>query len=470
MISPQIQNHIDTLWESEIVPTLSKYIEIPNKSPAFDDDWEAHGYMDEAIQLLESRIPIFGIKNLTHRIVQLEGRTPLLLVDVAATDDTQGNILLYGHYDKQPEFVGWRENLGPWKPVLENGRLYGRGGADDGYALFGCLAAISAVETQDLPHPRCLILIEGCEESGSFDLPFYLEALKSDIGKPDLLICLDAECGNYDQLWLTTSLRGLISGTLTVDVLTEGVHSGGAGGIVPSSFRILRELLSRIEDVHSGEMLPYVNCAIPAWVEQQSNNLVAAIGNTVLERYPWSGKTNPASEDLVQLVTRNSWEASMAVTGLGGAPDPKYAGNTLRPFTSAKIAIRTAPLVDAKVAAEKLKHILENHPPYDASVSFDIDAAESGWCSPVNPAWLEEALQTASQQTFGQPMLKMGTGGTIPFMTMLGKTFPDCNFVVTGVLGPHSNAHGPNEFLDIETGKKVTGCIAHLVARAAVEL
>ena len=470
MISKQTQTFVNGLWDEEIVPTLSKYIEIPNKSPIFDPDWEKNGYMEEAVRLFESRIESFNIKNLTHRIVRLDGRTPLLLVDVAATEDTRGNVLLYGHYDKQPEFVGWREDLGPWKPVITDGRLYGRGGADDGYALFGSLAAIAAIQAEDLPHPRCLILIEGCEESGSFDLPYYLEALEEDIGAPDLLICLDAECGNYDQLWLTTSLRGVISATLTVEVLTEGVHSGGAGGIVPSSFRIMREILNRIEDVHTGELVPYVNCTIPSWVHKQSKQVVETIGDTVVNRYPWAGDTQPDNDDLSDLITKNTWEASLAVSGLGGAPEPKDAGNTLRPYTSAKLVLRTAPLVDAVSAARKLKKTLESHPPYDARVTCEVEAGEAGWSSPEIPSWLSNTLESASLSTFGRSYRQMGTGGTIPFMRMLGESFPNCHFVVTGVLGPHSNAHGPNEFLDIETGKRVTACIAHVIGQAALHL
>ena len=469
-MNTQTQHYIDALWDEEIIPCLSDYIKIPNKSPLFDPDWESHGYMEEAIELFRSRIERFDINSLSHRIVRLPGRTPLLLVDIPATQNATGNVLLYGHYDKQPEFIGWRKGLAPWRPVIENERLFGRGGADDGYALFGCLAAIAAVEKQGLAHPRCLILIEGCEESGSFDLPHYLAELKDEIGSPDLLICLDAECGNYDQLWLTTSLRGVITGTLTVDVLTEGIHSGGAGGIVPSSFRILRQVLDRIEDANTGAMLSCVNCSLPSWVSKQSQDLVDTIGDTVLSRYPWAGSTNPASTDLKALVIRNSWEASLAVTGLGGAPEPQSAGNTLRPYTSAKLAIRTAPLANAHSAAEELKDVLESSPPNDANVIFDVEAAESGWCTPDTPSWLETALESASQSTFGKPYRRMGTGGTIPFMTMLGEAFPDCSFVVTGVLGPHSNAHGPNEFLDIPTGKKITGCIAHVVAQAAVNL
>ena len=243
MNTQETYRFVESVWDDEIVPALEDYIRIPNKSPAFDPDWERHGHMASLGNCLV--VESFPSTRRGRRGT-LPGRTPTLLVEIEG--DAPGNILWYGHYDKQPEFTGWEAGLSPWTPVIRNGRLYGRGGADDGYAVFGSLTAIAAAQRQGLPHARCFVLIEGCEESGSFDLPFYMEALGDRIGTPDLVICLDAECGDYDRLWVTTSLRGMLSGTLRVDVLTEGVHSGAAGSIVPSSFRMLRHVIERAEN------------------------------------------------------------------------------------------------------------------------------------------------------------------------------------------------------------------------------
>ena len=458
---------VEEHWDRDIVPALVEYIRIPNKSIAFDANWESAGHMQAAIELLKQQICNFPLASESHRVVQIEGKTPLLYIEVPAFKGGTGNVVLYGHYDKQPEFDGWREGLGPWIPVQQNGRLYGRGGADDGYAMFGSLCAISVMEQQGIPHGRCVILIEGSEESGSIDLPYYLKELEDEVGAPDLLICLDAECGNYDQLWLTTSLRGVISGTLRTKVLTEGVHSGGAGGIVPSSFRILRSLLDRIEDSKTGELHASLACELPDWVQPQSLQVASILDQTVIERYPWEGSTEPDSHDLPELVTNNTWRASLAYVGLGGAPLPQDAGNTLRPQTEIKLVFRTPPILDANKVAAELKSELERDPPNNASVQFEIESAESGWASkPVAP-WLEAALEEASQSFFEAPMCRMGTGGTIPFMRMLADQYPQCEFVVTGVLGPHSNAHGPNEFLDIDTGKRVTASMVTVLEAAA---
>ena len=423
--------------------------------------------MQTAAELLLDAIPRIPLKNAESRIFKLPGRTPTILLDVPATHGCPGNVLCYGHYDKQPEFTGWEEGLGPWKAVIRDNRLYGRGGADDGYAIFATLAAISALDDQDIGHPRCCVLIEGCEESGSFDLPFYIDELREFIGKPDLLICLDAECGNYDQLWLTTSLRGLVSGTLHANVLTEGIHSGAAGGIVPSSFRVLRAQLNQIEDAETGQLMDALHGPIPDYVGSEAAAAAETLGPSVIDRYPWHGDTRPDSTDVAELIVRNTWKPSLATVGLGGAPDPETAGNTLRPSTSAKLVFRLPPNVDASRAADAVKHALESKPPCDASVIYDIDAAESGWfAKPLTPS-LTEALNRASNEFFGKPLRQIGCGGTIPFLGMLEQKFPECQFVVTGVLGPHSNAHGPNEFLDIPTGKNVTACMASLLRDAA---
>ena len=467
MNNAKLRQYVDATWDDEIVPTLIKYIEIPNKSPAFDSEWERNGHMQAAAELLLDSIPRIPVKNVESKIFKLPGRTPVILLDIPATHGCPGNVLCYGHYDKQPEFTGWEEGLGPWQPVLRDNRLYGRGGADDGYAIFATLAAISALDDQDIGHPRCCVLIEGCEESGSFDLPFYIDALSDVIGKPDILICLDAECGNYDQLWLTTSLRGLVSGTLNVDVLTEGIHSGAAGGIVPSSFRVMRAQLNRVEDAQTGKLLDALYGSIPEHVIAEAASAAETLGATVIDRYPWHERTRPDSKDIARLIVRNTWEPSLATVGLGGAPDPANAGNTLRPSTSAKLVFRLPPNVEAKRAADAVAAAVALNPPCNASVTFDVDAAETGWfAKPLSPS-LTAALDRASDAFFGEPLRQIGCGGTIPFLGMLEEKFPDCQFIVTGVLGPHSNAHGPNEFLDIPTGKNVTACMASVLADAS---
>ncbi|MBV8888674.1 MAG: M20 family metallopeptidase [Alphaproteobacteria bacterium] len=466
MIDPErLGAFVDQCWGDEIVPTLIEYIKIPNKSPSFDPDWAAHGYMDAAVTLFEqwarAKLPAFPGASLD--VVRLPGRTPVILIEVPGAG--ADNVLLYGHLDKQPEMTGWVDGFGPWTPRLEGDRLYGRGGADDGYAMFGALTALAALRDQGVPHARCVILIEACEESGSYDLPFYVDHLADRIGRPSLVICLDSGCGNYDQLWLTTSLRGLVSGTLSVAVLEEGVHSGDASGVVPSSFRVLRRLLSRLEDEETGAIRPAaLHAEIPPERIAQAKRAATALGPEIFRKFPFVPGMTPRTNDLTELVLARSWRPQLAVTGIDGLPPPGNAGNVLLPFTTAKLSLRLPPTVEAEMAGAAVRALLEADPPYGARVKLEIGSGGTGWNAPALAPWLEASLARASEAAFGAPPAYMGEGGTIPFMGMLGEKFPQAQFVVTGVLGPHSNAHGPNEFLHLPTGRRVTAVIATVLA------
>lgn len=465
----RLRKFTDAIWNDEIVPTLVDYIAIPNKSPSFEPDWAKLGHMDKAVDLFTAwaQARLERLPGATLSVERLPGRTPLIFIDVpgAKRDDV---VLLYGHLDKQPEMTGWAEGKGPWIPVLEGDKLYGRGGADDGYAMFGALAALMALAEQGVPHARAVIVIEASEESGSPDLPFYMDALAERIGDVSLVVCLDSGCGDYERLWLTTSLRGMVGGTLRVDVLEEGVHSGDASGVVPSSFRVLRQLLARIENIDTGEIRGAAfNVEIPPERIKQAQIAARALGDQVYAKFPFVDGMRPVSSDTTELVLNRTWRPALSVTGLAGAPAPRDAGNVLRPFTEAKLSLRVPPTADAKKASVELKRVLEDDPPYGARVSYAAEKDGSGWNAPAVAPWLEAALEDASHASFGKPVAMMGEGGSIPFMGMLGQKFPKAQFVVTGVLGPHSNAHGPNEFLHIPTGKRVTEVVARVLAAHA---
>jgi len=453
------------MWDDSIIPELCEYIRIPNKSPMFDPHWEQNGYMDQAVALFEAWSQQQPIDGMQVEVVRLEGRTPVLFIDIPATSGAAGDVvLLYGHYDKQPEFSGWDDDLGPWQPTIKDGKLYGRGGADDGYAVFGSLTAIRALQEQGIPHAHCVVLIEGCEESGSFDLPFYIDHLGERLGSPSLVVCLDAECGNYEQFWCTTSLRGNLTGTLRADILTEGVHSGSAGGIVPSSFRLLRNLLSRIEDEESGKiLLDELHVDIPQQRLQQAELCGKILGDSVYRKFPWADAGSSPQESVYELLLNNNWRPALTVTGAGGLPALGNAGNTLLPSTTLKLSFRLPPTADADLAAKAVQAALEADTPAFAKVSFNVESTMAGWNAPPVADWLEASMEKASQFFFDKPSVYMGTGGTIPFMGMLGEKFPAAQFLVTGLLGPNSNAHGPNEFLHIEKGKKLTCCVAQVL-------
>lgn len=456
--------YISKLWDDSIITTLMDYIKIPNKSPQFDHDWHQHGYMDKAVELIANWCKEHAVKDMTLDVVRLENRTPVIFIDIPGNNDD--TILLYGHLDKQPEMSGWDEGLSPWNPVLRGDKLYGRGSADDGYAAFASLTAIKALQEQNVPHARCVILIEACEESGSYDLPFYVDALQDRIGNPSVIICLDSGCGNYEQLWTTTSLRGLVSVIVTIDVLKQGVHSGNGSGIVPSCFQVLRQLLSRIENETSGDVLLkdlYVD--IPKQRLEQAKLAAEVLGSAVYNDLPFHDHVTPRTDNIAELILNRTWRPAMSVIGCDGLPALENAGNVTLPSLTVKLSMRLPPTCDATTAANALKKALEENPPFGAHINCSIPESASGWNAPIEAPWLVTAASLASQDYFGKPAVAMGEGGSIPFMGMLGKKFPKAQFLITGLLGPGSNAHGPNEFLHIPTGKKLTACVAEVIAK-----
>ena len=442
----------DQLWETDVLPTLEAYTTIPCLSPAYDPDWEAHGHLDRAAVLLAgwaaARLP-----ELALTVVELPGHTPLLLGVLEGTGPT---VLIYGHLDKQPPMGAWREGLGPYQPVREGDRLYGRGTGDDGYALFAAVTALRQVPDP----PRVVVLIEASEESGSPDLAPHLAHL--DLGRPDVVVCLDSGALTYDRLWLTTSLRGIVVATVTVEVLEYGIHSGMAGGVVPSSFRLLRRLLSRIEDQGTGAIvLPALHAEVP----EAERRALAAVGRQFPEHLPVMPGLRLPEDPLVL----KAWAPALEVTGMDGIPAVADGGNVQRPLTRAKLSIRLPPTVDAAAAQAALAEALTQDPPEGARVGVTFEASADGWLAPPLAPWLRHALDRASEAAFGHPAASYGEGGSIPFLGTLARQFPEAQFVATGVLGPESNAHGPDEFLHLPTAKAVTDAVVEVLCSARAQ-
>jgi acetylornithine deacetylase/succinyl-diaminopimelate desuccinylase-like protein len=443
----------------------------------FDSAWDANGLLETVVRNTAQWIESQKVAGLSVEIIRLPGRTPVLFFEVASTRSaalaTTQSVLMYGHLDKQPEFSGWRKDLGPWTPKYEDGKLYGRGSADDGYAAYAAIAAIQALKSQGVGHPRIVGLIETCEESGSYDLMPYIDALRPRLGEVGLVVCLDSGAGNYDQLWLTNSLRGMVSGVLKVEILTEGVHSGDASGLVPSSFRIMRQVLDRLEDSATGRLLPAsFHCEVPSERLTQAQATADILGDEIYKRFPWAhydcgGSTQfalPTTTDPLQALLNRTWNPTLSVTGVEGMPELSNAGNVLRPYTAFKLSLRLPPLVEAAPAVAKLKALLEDNAPYQARVTFEKAAGATGWNAPTTAPWLESALDSASNAHFGASCGYIGQGGTIPLMNMLSLGFPKAQMMVCGVLGPKSNAHGPNEFLHVPYAKKLTAAVAQVIA------
>lgn len=466
--------YINGMWKDSIIPTLSDYVRIPNQSPLFDSDWATNGHYDKVLALFKGWIEQLKLQRCTLEIVQEQGRTPLVYLSIEGDAKLNGddeNVLIYGHFDKQPPLTAsWDQGLNPYEPVIRGNKMYGRGAADDGYSLFAALTAIKNLQVQGIPHAHYHVMIEGCEESGDEDLIFYLNKLSPRLGVLSFIVCLDSGCGNYEQFWLTSSLRGVISATLKVQVLKEGVHSGMSSGIVPDSFRVARMLLERLEDCQTGQLkLPALYCDVPQRMQDDAKTAAGLLGATVYNEFPFVSNAMPVSQDnIYEMILNKTWRPTLTVTGADGMPAIAQAGNVNRQFTALKLSVRLPPTVNGPMAGAALKELLESNPPYGATVTCTVKAAMTGWAVPALEPWLEAAVHKVSKTYWdGNDCASTGEGGSIPFMGVLREKYPNAQFCVTGLLGPGSNAHGPNEFLHLDFAPRLTCAISDLLAAHA---
>jgi acetylornithine deacetylase/succinyl-diaminopimelate desuccinylase-like protein len=467
-----VRETVERVWDDAVLTSLAGFVTIPALSPVFDAGWADSGHLDAAVEHVRRWLVARNIEGATAEILRLPGKTPVLLLDVPPTGEVRpdaGTVLLYGHLDKQPPVGGWSEGLGPWTPVLRDGRLYGRGAADDGYSGYAATTAIEALRTAGGPHARCVVLLETSEESGSPDLPAYLERYADRLGAVSLVVCLDSGGQDYERMWVTTSLRGLVSTTVTVRVLESGQHSGMASGIVPSSFRIMRMLLDRVENAATGEVLvPEMHGEVPAERMAEIESLAALAPGAAQQAFPLLEGMSPASDDDVELMLNNSWRPTLSVIGGAGFPAPAEAGNVLRPETTFTLSFRLPPTADPSAAQAALEKTLTTDVPYGAHVTLSRSEEGPGWNAPPTAPWLRAALDAVSGTVFGgNPWLTIRLGGSIPFMGTLAENYPEAQFVVTGALSADSNAHVPDEWLHVGQAKRVTEAVAHILAAHA---
>ena len=455
------ETFVEEQFKTNILPGISEFIRIDNLSPNYDPEWNTNGKQEKAAQFLLNWALSQGVRGIKGEMIKAKERTPIIFFEVEANGSGK-NIFMYGHFDKQPHFSGWAEGLGPCLPVIRGDNLYGRGGADDGYAIFSSIASIKAIQEQGKTHGRITILIEGSEESGSPDLIPYINDLKERIGTPDLVVCLDSGCLDYNTLWITTSLRGVVNVDIKIDVLEEAVHSGVGTGICPDSLMILRSLLERIEDSKTGRVHEDFHVQIPQGRIEEMKSVGEEMKEGVI-KFKLKPGVKPLSDDYAEIIANNVWRPTITVTGASGFPAHKTAGNVLRASTEVRLSMRLPPTKNAKEAETQLIQKLTENPPFNAPIQVSGGHAGSGWNANVFSEKLDKCLERASQNAFGKKVMKFGEGGSIPFIKSLGDFFPQCEILVLGVLGPNSNAHSVNEALNIPYTKKITSIIAHVL-------
>lgn len=468
---------------------LADFVELPNLSPAFDADWPTNGTADEAAEFTVKKVGEIlelwkgrgaKVDDIKVRIegsakspMMKDGRrlAPMVVIDVPefGASKAEGTVMVYGHLDKQPDLdIALWGDVHPRKPSIHDGRLYGRGASDDGPAVYVGLEAMLSLREQNCAHGHCHFVLESAEESGSPGIMDYIDKLSAELGDVTLIVCLDGGNADFEHMWTANSLRGLVAGTLTIDILKSGVHSGSGSGAVASGFRILRMLLSRVEDEQTG--MPAAHCLnvmIPRRFRDEAKKMLDVLGTPAYADYPFVEGMISADTDPLEVIMHRTWTTQLAVIGMDCYPVPKEAGNVLLPRTVAALSFRIPPTLDCHKAAEDIKRLLEVDPPYGAHVKFDITNTGNGWAAVDTPKWLDEAYEKASMENFGNPPMQSGTGGSIPFMAMLAKKFPKANIMVSGAGGPASNAHGPRESVLVDQAKRMTACVARVVAAHA---
>jgi len=460
-----IETWIKEQIDKTLIPTLQDYVRIPNQSRAFDPDWQTDGMNLKVCEFAKKFAEAQQLENFTVEIIQEEGRTPCVLAILNDSSDSS-NILMYGHLDKQPPLTDqWSPGLHPYDPVIKEDKLYGRGAADDGYAFFSSVLLLKGLQTFKATLGRVVLFFETDEESGSKDLVYFLEKSEQKVKTPDLVICLDSGCCDYDHWCLTTTLRGVMNFNMKVEVTKEGVHSGMASGIIPDSFRIGRKLLEQFESSENGQVFIqdlYVN--IPDDKYKQAFDLIQEMGGKIDWKFPFLPGVKPTVEDGFKQYMNRIWMPQMTLIGMEGVPNVSNAGNVLRPYTTFGISVRLPPTLDKEKAKEAVTAFFNKvAKPYNAVVTIDFKGVGQGFNSPTFDPALKQVIDTAGEKAFGKPVLCYGEGGSIPFINELNSKYPKSQFIVTGVLGPESNAHGPDEFLHIPYLKKLACTLAGVI-------
>lgn len=448
-----------SLFETEGLGALLAFVKVPSLSPRFEAEWAVKGDIEQAVETVKVWAEGLEVPGLSTTVLRLSNAPPVLLCDIPGSSPASATILLYGHLDKQPGQASWPA----FTPVLKEGKLYGRGAADDGYAAITALLAIKACGAD---RPRCVVILETEEESGSPHFSAYLEEIKNRIGLPALIIVLDSNIPSYGRFWVTESMRGSLNFDLRVDVLGKGVHSGSSG-LVPDSFRVLRCLLARLEDSKTGRIrLAQLHSALPPHLYRVFASL-SQLDPAWLSAFPFCDSTVPLQPDTVELRLNQAWRPALTVTGVDGLPSSEKAGNVVRPYTAVRVAIRLPPDVNPVLAYKAVEKAVLAAVPSQAKVTISNCAVAEGWVNRTPSPKLQSAIKEAAQHCFGTEASASAAGGTIPVLSLLSATFPEAEFLVTGVLGPGSNAHCPYECLDIEYCVKLTAAIASILRAMA---
>lgn len=461
-----LKESIQKFWSKEALPALMDFIRLPAKSTAFDPQWKENGYLKGACEFAANWIQK-TVPDAKCEILEFDGKTPCLFVEIDGYQNSDKTVAFYGHLDKQPEAKGWREGLGPWTPVLEGEYLYGRGASDDGYSVYAMITAIEGLRRCKMPYPRIVAIFETQEESGSEDLPDYLLALKERIGSPECFIILDNQCGDYERLWLNTSLRGTITGTLTVKAMDFGIHSGTFSGITPDSVSIAQALVARIHDPITGRvLLKSLHTTIPELRVQQLKEVANELGDNIWKSAPLLPGVSPKHASNHENLIHSIWEPTLTIIGIDGMPSIKDAGSVIQGQVALRLSFRTPPNIDMNQAMNDIVQCLTQDIPYGCQTTWNDLECNPGWSAPSQKGKFERLFSEAAFDVFNKKTLSNGQGASIGFVHKFEELFPATEIVLIGVLGPQSNAHAPDESLNIRYVQQLIQTISIVLSKA----
>ena len=452
-------------FEPFFIKGLQEFVRVENLTPMVDPEYATNGLVQKAMECVDKWIQGLNIIGLKRHVIHPEGLNPLVVYVVEPSEGCTKNIMMYGHLDKQPYGPGWEEGLSPTDPIIRGDFMYGRGSCDDGYSAFACMLAVKALQESGAKWPRVVLTLETEEESGSPCLLALLKEAEPLIGKPDAMFCMDSGALDYEQLWLTSSLRGVCIVELTVEGGKAGYHSGETGGIIPETFRVVRQLLNRLDDPETGEVCKEFQVEVPDFKRQEAKFIAGKYGDKIYNKFDVHPGVQYMSQDNVEeLYLNKAWRPNLSITGADGLPPCGIAGNVLRPKTTVKCSMRLVPTFDAHQANQIFEEKLTKNVPYNAKVTLKGGHAGSGWCQKQLEPWLQTAFEQSAQKFFdGTPVGTFGEGGSIPFLKELERKYPATQIVALGCCGPESNIHGPNEKINLVYVKKIIKTLGHLL-------
>ena len=460
---------ISKIFNTTTLPNLMNFIRIPNTSPEFDPDWDKNNLLLKASKLIITFIKTLQLKNTEITLLKDENHTPFILTETKSSKEKEKNtILFYAHIDKQPNCEGWDKGKSATNPIIENGRLYGRGSIDDGYAIYSILTAIKYCQDNNLFTNRIICIFECSEESSSDDLNYYFDKLIPFFGNDiSLFCCVDLTCLDYKKMWIVNCIRGVMDFDVKIYTLNNDIYSNFTKGVFPDNFMIFRKLCDLLRNEKGEFLIPELIISedkIPKDRKKELEEASKEIGIDFIKVLPLYNNTKPMKDDIYKLLLNNIWKVSMIIKGIDGIPDKKYEGNILSKGLKARIQMRIPPLLNGKKAFEAIKKKFIENTPFNSKVEVEMIGIDDGWNDKNFSERSKNVFNYVSKIGFGNDVGFKFDGGSVPFIQYFENKYPKSQIANLGIRGYECNEHGPNESIDLDACKKFIAALVILMS------